>query len=226
MAPPPARREESPAQAPAAPPAKETAQRPAGESPRQRPAGAPPAGTAPQPVAAEQPPAAAAPKPTTNGQLTAAELRRVWPNVLEEVKRRRRFTHMLLAQHAQVVEVSEGTLTLGFSGPGPRENFGAGGSIDVLADALIEVIGVELRIHPIVSGDAPADEVAHQRPSGAPVAAAERPEPRQEPVAPQARPEAEVSNDDEVLDATNNAEELLSNTFAAELIAVREAEER
>ena len=35
---------------------------------------------------------------------------------------------MLLSQHAQVVDLADGVLTLGFSGPGPRENFGTGGS--------------------------------------------------------------------------------------------------
>lgn len=90
------------------------------------------------------------------------------------------------------------------------------------------MIGVELRVVPTVtSGEAPTEQQApQQRPSGAPVAA---PEPRPEPVpAPTPPPavEAEVSNDDEVLDATHNAEELLSNTFAAELISVRETEER
>lgn len=133
---------------------------------------------------------------------------------------------MLLTQHAQVVDVADGALTLGFSGPGPRENFGTGGSVDILTEALIEVIGVELRINPIVSGDAPVESTPRaQRPSGAPAATpVERPEPRPEPAPP--APEAEVSADDEVLDATHNAEELLSNTFAAELISVREAEER
>ena len=201
-------------------------QRPAGEAPQQRAAGAPPAGTAPA-----APPAQEAPRPqatSRSGQLTAAELRRVWPQVLDEVKRRRRFTHMLLSQHAQVIEVADGALTLGFSGPGPRENFGAGGSVDILVDSLIEVIGVELRVvATVTSGEAPTEQqVPQQRPSGAPVTA---PEPRPEPVSAPTPPpavEAEVSNDDEVLDATHNAEELLSSTFAAELISVRETEER
>ena len=201
-------------------------QRPAGEAPQQRAAGAPPAGTAPA-----APPTQEAPRPqatSRSGQLTAAELRRVWPQVLDEVKRRRRFTHMLLSQHAQVIEVADGALTLGFSGPGPRENFGAGGSVDILVDSLIEVIGVELRVvATVTSGEAPTEQqVPQQRPSGAPVTA---PEPRPEPVSAPTPPpavEAEVSNDDEVLDATHNAEELLSNTFAAELISVRETEER
>ena len=37
--------------------------------------------------------------------------------------------------------------------------------------------------------------------------------------------ETEVSVDDEVLDAVHNAEELLSSTFGAEVIAVRDADQ-
>ncbi len=233
----PAPQQRPASRAPQQRPAGEAAQqqRPAGEAPQQRPAGqAPqqrPAGTAPGQAPAEPKPEPSRPAPAAapSGQLTAAELRRVWPNVLDEVKRRRRFTHMLLAQHAQVIDVADGALTLGFSGPGPKENFGSGGSIDVLVDSLIEVIGVELRINPIVSGDTPVEAAQQQRPSGAPVAQPSPPEPRQQAAAPEPASrstEPEVSNDDEVLDPTNNAEELLSSTFAAELISVREADER
>ena len=201
-------------------------QAPAQRAPQQRPAGAPPAtGAAPAPSV---PAARPEPKPAAPGtvQLTAAELRRVWPNVLDEAKRRRRFTHMLLSQHAQVVDLADGVLTLGFSGPGPRENFGTGGSAEVLVEALVEVIGVEVRINAIVSsGEAPAAAAPTQRPSGTPVRAPD-PEPSPAPVvaAPPPPPSEEVSAEDEVLDAAHNAEELLSSTFGAEVIAVRDAE--
>ncbi|MFT3887959.1 MAG: DNA polymerase III subunit gamma and tau [Arachnia sp.] len=206
-------------------PTEQAAPAPSSSAPRQRPAGAPPGGSetpAAAPAAAPRP----APKPATPGtvQLTAAELRRVWPNVLDEVKRRRRFTHMLLAQHAQVVDLADGVLTLGFSGPGPRENFGTGGSVEVLAEALVEVIGVEVRINAIVAaGESPAAPA--QRPSGTPVRAPE-PEPAPTPAAPPPppAPTEEVSAEDEVLDAAHNAEELLSAAFGAEVIAVRDAE--
>ncbi|MHA6525968.1 DNA polymerase III subunit gamma and tau [Tessaracoccus sp. G1721] len=196
--------------------------RPAGEPPRQRPAGAAPAPQPTPPPAAPAPaPAAASARPS---QLSAAELRRVWPNVLEEVKRRRRFTFMLLSQHAQVLDVADGVLHLGFTQSGPKDNFGTGGSQDVLADSLIQVIGVELRIQPVLtSGDEPA-ATPRQRPSGAPVAQPPAPEPQPQ-AAPDPSPEPEVSVDDEVLDSAHNAEELLSATFGAEVIAVRDINE-
>ena len=133
---------------------------------------------------------------------------------------------MLLSQHAQVLSVTDGLLTLGFSAPGPRENFGSGGSQDVLADSLIEVIGVELRIQAVLSaGESAAEAAVAQRPPSAPVAQQRRePEARVAPSEPP-EPDPEVSNDDEILDPVHNAEELLSSTFGAEVIAVRDADD-
>lgn len=205
--------------------------RAAGEPPRKagepaQPAVGSPAQPAPQQPAASQPAGAPSAQAQQRAQLTAAELRRVWPNVLDEVKRRRRFTYMLLSQHAQVIDVADGALVLGFESPGPRENFGSGGSTDVLADAIIEVIGVELRIQSVLSSGE-QDARPAQRPSGAPVTAPEpeaRPEPQQRAAEPPP-PSEQVSSDDAVLDAGHNAEELLSNTFGAEIISVRDADE-
>ncbi|WGT48486.1 DNA polymerase III subunit gamma and tau [Tessaracoccus lacteus] len=171
---------EQPAQERPAEQASDAQPAPAAEAPapqpaaQQRPAGSAPAAPA-QPVEPVQstptPPAPAAQTAPSSGQLTAAELRRVWPTVLDEVKRRRRFTHMLLAQHAQVLDVSDGVLTLGFSAAGPRENFGSGGSADVLADSMIEVMGVELHITTVVNdGSTPPDAPQQQRPAAAPPA--------------------------------------------------------
>ncbi|MHA6508580.1 DNA polymerase III subunit gamma and tau [Tessaracoccus sp. Y1736] len=215
-----------------APPSAPAERRPAGEPPRQRSAGSPPAqasaanpGEAPARTPEPTRPQAPSATPAQRAGLNAAELRRVWPNVLEEVKRRRRFTFMLLSQHAQVLDVTDGVLHLGFTQSGPKDNFSSGGSQDVLADALIQVIGVELRIQAVmVSGeDAPSQPV--QRPSGAPVAPTAPPEPAPVVAPPDPSPEPEVSTDDEVLDSAHNAEELLSNAFGAEVISVRDLNE-
>lgn len=124
------------------------------------------------------------------------------------------------------MDVADGVLTLGFSSPGPRENFGSGGSDDVLADSLIQVIGVELRINAVLSSGEETTAPA-QRPAGGRAAApapAPEPESQRTPPQPERQPETEVSSDDEVLDVAHNAEELLSSTFGAEVISVREAE--
>jgi DNA polymerase-3 subunit gamma/tau len=77
----------------------------------------------------------------------------LWPEVLEEVKRRRRFTWMTISQHAQVTEVSDGTLVLTFANPGARDSFLRGGSDDVLRDALVEVMGADLTISAVLESE-------------------------------------------------------------------------
>jgi DNA polymerase-3 subunit gamma/tau len=83
----------------------------------------------------------------------ATDVRRLWPEVLEEVKRRRRFTWMTISQHAQVTEVSDGTLVLTFANPGARDSFLRGGSDDVLRDALVEVMGADLTISALLESE-------------------------------------------------------------------------
>ncbi|NLT29023.1 MAG: DNA polymerase III subunit gamma and tau [Propionibacterium sp.] len=125
--------------------------------PEQPPAATPP--PAPDHSADDQPPAPAQPtttQPAAGAGLSTADLRRLWPDVLEEVKRRRRFTWILLSQNAQVVEVADGVLTLALANAGARDRFGSGGSQDILADALVEVVGANLRIATIVDGAAAA----------------------------------------------------------------------
>jgi DNA polymerase-3 subunit gamma/tau len=88
----------------------------------------------------------------------------LWPEVLEEVKGKRRFTWILLSQNAQVAEVRDGTLTLSMANAGARDSFGRGGSEDILREALVVVLGADLRIATVVepaadsraAGSAPA----------------------------------------------------------------------
>ena len=83
-------------------------------------------------------------------QLTATDVRRLWPEVLEEVKSKRRFTWILLSQNAQVAEVRDGTLLLAMANTGARDSFGRGGSEDVLREALVVVLGTDFRIDTMV----------------------------------------------------------------------------
>lgn len=104
----------------------------------------------PAPLAA---PAASAAAGTSKQGPAATDVRRLWPEVLEEVKRRRRFTWMTISQHAQVTEVSDGTLVLTFANPGARDSFLRGGSDDVLRDALVEVMGADLTISAVLESE-------------------------------------------------------------------------
>jgi DNA polymerase-3 subunit gamma/tau len=84
----------------------------------------------------------------------------LWPNILEAVKNRRRFTWILLSQNAQVAGFDGTTLQLGFVNAGARDNFAGSGSEDVLRAALAEQFNVQWKIEAVVDpsggGSAPA----------------------------------------------------------------------
>ncbi|MFI6345053.1 DNA polymerase III subunit gamma and tau [Streptomyces sp. NPDC050560] len=84
--------------------------------------------------------------------------RTLWPDILETVKNRRRFTWILLSQNAHVAGFDGTTLQIGFVNVGARDNFASSGSEDVLRQALSERFGVQWKIEPIVDpsgGSAP-----------------------------------------------------------------------
>ncbi|MCC3780055.1 DNA polymerase III subunit gamma and tau, partial [Streptomyces sp. UNOB3_S3] len=100
-------------------------------------AGAWPTGAAPAAPAAPAPAAAApAGAPAGAPQGDASQARQLWPNILEAVKNRRRFTWILLSQNAQVAGCDGITLQVGFSNAGARDSFANSGSEDVLRQAL------------------------------------------------------------------------------------------
>ncbi|MGW7209613.1 DNA polymerase III subunit gamma/tau [Streptomyces sp. NPDC054837] len=82
----------------------------------------------------------------------------LWPNILEAVKNRRRFTWILLSQNAQVAGFDGTTLQIGFVNVGARDNFVSSGSEDVLKQALGEQFNVQWKIEAVVDpsgGSAP-----------------------------------------------------------------------
>ncbi|MGX7759830.1 DNA polymerase III subunit gamma and tau [Streptomyces angustmyceticus] len=114
------------------------------------PAPAPPSAPAPAagPAApvAQQPQAGAAP----GAAQGAAQVRQMWPDILDAVKARRRFTWILLSQNAQVSGFDGTTLQIGFPNAGARDSFANGGSEDVLKDVLAERFQVQWRVEAIV----------------------------------------------------------------------------
>ncbi|MFJ8199185.1 DNA polymerase III subunit gamma and tau [Streptomyces sp. NPDC096152] len=111
---------------------------------QQAPARPAPAQSAPQHQA---PPAAAPVSPPPGGGI---DPRSLWPNILEAVKNRRRFTWILLSQNAQVTGFDGTTLQIGFVNAGARDNFAGSGSEDVLRQALAEQFNVHWKIEAIV----------------------------------------------------------------------------
>ncbi|MEV5971987.1 DNA polymerase III subunit gamma and tau [Streptomyces sp. NPDC051921] len=148
----------APAAAPAAQPqpgAWPGAARPGGGAPGAWPgASAPAAAPQPQAPAPQAPAPQAAPAPAAGGSgnmaAGAAQVRNMWPQILEAVKNRRRFTWILLSQNAQVAGFDGTTLQLGFLNAGARDNFASSGSEDVLKAALGEQFNVHWRIEAII----------------------------------------------------------------------------
>ncbi|MGW1808493.1 DNA polymerase III subunit gamma and tau [Streptomyces sp. NPDC002078] len=136
-----------------------TAAAPAGGAPQGQAPGRAPAQQQPPaaPAAQAAPAAPAAPPAAPSGGL---DPRMLWPNILEAVKNRRRFTWILLSQNAQVAGFDGTTLQLGFVNAGARDNFAGSGSEDVLRAALAEQFNVQWKIEAVVDpsggGSAPA----------------------------------------------------------------------
>ncbi|MCW3156417.1 DNA polymerase III subunit gamma and tau [Micropruina sonneratiae] len=189
-----------------------------------------------RPVPAEPAPqAAVAPEPAAPATaLSTVDFRRFWPDILSEVKNRRRFTWILLSQNAHVVDVVDGVLTLGIGNPGARDSFGRGGSEDVLKEAILAVTATQVTIRVLDAG--PGDQAppaAQPPPATAPVAAVSpaRPDAAAEarqnlkPTSTAREPEPvdeEPDRDDAVLDDEHGNHELLAKHLGAELIAEEE----
>jgi DNA polymerase III subunit gamma/tau len=188
----------------------------------------PPSPARPEPV--EEPPAqrATTSSTPTPPQLTVSEVRRLWPDVLEEVKGKRRFTWILLSQNAQVAEIRNGTLLLAMSNAGARDSFARGGSEDVLREAMVVVMGADFAVETMVDPSAaPATGAPRTPPAGDPPDSA-----RPAPDASRARaangvgiaaaedPDTVASRDDSDLEEDSESHtELLARHLGAEIIA-------
>ncbi len=78
--------------------------------------------------------------------IDVAGLRRMWPEVIENVKKRRRLTWSLLSASAQILGVDEKNITIGIVNAGARDSFIRSESDAILRDAFIEVVGLDRKI--------------------------------------------------------------------------------
>ena len=126
-----------------------------------------PAGATPPAAPAATPPAAAqsgplAPPPTrTSGEVDAAAVRRLWPEIPERVKKRR--VVWSLMQNATPREVKGSELTLAVQHQGLVRRFADEQVVKLVQDALHEVLGVRWAIRAVADG-APAQSPAPARP--------------------------------------------------------------
>jgi DNA polymerase-3 subunit gamma/tau len=78
--------------------------------------------------------------------IDVSGLRRMWPEVIENVKKRRRLTWSLLSASAQILGVDEKNITIGIVNAGARDSFLRSESDAILRDAFIEIVGLDRKI--------------------------------------------------------------------------------
>ena len=113
---------------------------------------------------------AAAPEPSAQqpvGPVDISALRRLWPEVIENVKKRRRLTWSLLSASAQVLAVDDKAITIGIVNAGARDSFLRSGSDEILAAAFQDVTGLLRKIDVVVdpSINAPQYERTTEEPT-------------------------------------------------------------
>ncbi|MFZ9927177.1 MAG: DNA polymerase III subunit gamma and tau [Candidatus Nanopelagicaceae bacterium] len=108
----------------------------------------------PAPVAkVEKAPAAKvepAPPAARIESIDVVGLRRLWPDVIENVKGRRRLTWTLLSASATLATVDDSAITVAMINVGARDSFLRSNSDEILRDAFIEVVGLDRKIEVII----------------------------------------------------------------------------
>jgi len=85
-----------------------------------------------------------------NKVMDISGLRRLWPDVIENVKKRRRLTWSLLSASAQIVAVDDKLITIGIVNAGARDSFVRSESEEILRQAFIEIVGIDRKIEVVV----------------------------------------------------------------------------
>ena len=131
---------------------------------------------APDPAPASAAPTPAAPADTDAGSgLDLHSVRRMWPEILEQIKAKRRVTWLMLFDKVQVLGLDGRCLTLGFPDAGSVKGFTAGGHDEVVRLCVIEMLGADWRIDCV---HAPGGPPGLSAPTAAP------PDPDHDPAAP------------------------------------------
>jgi DNA polymerase III subunit gamma/tau len=168
--------------------------------------------------------------PSDPAGLSLVDVRHQWPDILTRVKSIRRFAWVMLNQNAQLKELSGDVLTIGLVNVGARESFLRSGSVDVVRQALNELLGVDWKIEAIVDGST-SDRTAPPHDDEPPVGPLSRsteveaarqairttrgeaPDPGDDD------PETDAAADDRLLDDGDlSHEELLARELGAEVI--------
>jgi DNA polymerase III subunit gamma/tau len=173
-------------------PAQEPAPQPQRSQPQPEPKPAPAATPLPPPRTATSPPAAPAPAPEApapetapaapapSGAMDAAGIRRVWPEVLSEVRKSSRSTEAMLT-NAVVHSVEGDTVTISHTAAPLAKRLGETRNTDAIAEALNAVLGGKWFVRSV---HASADAAPPPAPAAAPPPPAPEPPSRPEPPPP------------------------------------------
>jgi DNA polymerase III subunit gamma/tau len=82
----------------------------------------------------------------SSGSIDITSLRRMWPQVIDSVKGKRRLTWSLLATSAQILSLDDENITIGIVNLGAKDSFVRSESDVILSDAFEEVTGVRRKI--------------------------------------------------------------------------------
>ena len=187
----------SPVAAPIAAPVKKAPPRAIDEVDEEAPVAAPPVEVKSAPTA----------KPT--GPIDLLGVRRLWPEIIENVKARRRLTWSLITAGAQVASMDDKVMAVSLSNSGARDSFMRSGSDEILRQAIIDVVGLDRRIEAIVD------------PSGSEASPSSK-APKKSTLEKKSERKDE-RDDDATLTATSGAE-LLARELGAEIIGQFEKE--
>ncbi|MFJ6523435.1 hypothetical protein ACIQJ4_34890 [Streptomyces filamentosus] len=94
-----------------------------------------------------------------------AQARQAWPQVLEAVRARRRFTWILLSQNARVHSCAGDTVTLCWGNHGALDNFFSSGSADLLEQALKDVLARSVAVESVVESAPPGSSSETGKPA-------------------------------------------------------------
>lgn len=111
----------------------------------------------------------ARPVPTGGGPSGGEDLdaiRRMWPDILQRLAGIRRGTWTLVSQNAQVAGYSGGVVRLAFETDGLARTFRSGSHAEFTRQALIDVLGLDATVEPVV-GSAAAQSGPSSPPSSA-----------------------------------------------------------
>ncbi len=111
------------------------------------------------------------PEPVTvhaGASIAIADVRRLWPDILEKVKGLRRFTWVMLSQNAQVTSLDGDALTISLINAGARDSFLKSGSDSVLQQAVHQILGASWRIDTVIDPSAQPQADAAPEPAAAP----------------------------------------------------------